>query len=255
MGNFQRPYFLKYFFPLMLAVCFLIIAVHSVTAQSNPGTPRPKVILISLDGAQPDIINQYLEQGVLSPNQGLGLLKSLGIVAKQNITCNPSLTAACHTSIGSGSNTSRTDVVANTFHLDASPFITTVSGFNAPIGGYSLNKEGYNFDGIQSPPVARLGDDSTTSQFLSVSNLYGAHGYNPITQEMSASFFAAGPDIRKGKLDQIRNIDVAPTIDQLLGVKPASTVQGTALNINLKTSWRQAARNAQVQLQSLAKVQ
>ncbi len=123
----------------MLAVCFVIVAVHSVTAQSNPGTPRPKVILISLDGAQPDRINKYLEQGVLSPNQGLGLLKSHGIFAKQNITCNPSLTAACHTTIGSGSNTSRTDVVANTFHLDASPFITTVSGFNAPIGGYSLN--------------------------------------------------------------------------------------------------------------------
>ncbi len=139
MGNFWRPYFLKRFLPLLLAVCFLTIVVHSVTAQSNPATP--KVILISLDGAQPDIINKYLDQGVLSPNQGLGLLKSRGIFAKQNITCNPSLTAACHISIGSGSNPSRTDVVANTFHLNASPFITNVSGFNAPIGGYSLNND------------------------------------------------------------------------------------------------------------------
>lgn len=139
MGNFQRPYFLKHFFPLVLAVCFLVIAVHSVTAQSSPGSARPKVILISLDGAQPDIINQYLDKGILKQNKGLGLLKTHGVYAKQNITCNPSLTAACHTTIGSGSNTSRTDVVSNTFHLTASPFVTTISGFSAPIGGYSRN--------------------------------------------------------------------------------------------------------------------
>ncbi len=142
MGSFWHPYFLKRFFPLILAVCFLTIAVHSVVAQSTPGTPRPKVILISLDGAQPDIVNQYLTSGVLSPNQGLGLLKSRGIFAKQNITCNPSLTAACHILIGSGSNTSKTDVVSNTFHLVASPFNQNISGFGAPIGGYTLTSNG-----------------------------------------------------------------------------------------------------------------
>jgi predicted AlkP superfamily phosphohydrolase/phosphomutase len=141
IGKFQRPYFFKHFLPLILAVCLLVIAVHSVTAKSTPSAPRPKVILISLDGAQPDRIQQYLDKGILTKNKGLGLLKSHGIYAKQNITCNPSLTAACHTSIGSGSNPNRTDVVANTFHLDASPFISTISGFNAPIGGYSLNND------------------------------------------------------------------------------------------------------------------
>lgn len=139
MGNFWSRHFLKRFFPLVLAVCFLAIAAHSVTAQSTSATGRPKVILISLDGGQPDTINKYLSTGVLSPNQGLGLLKSRGIFAKQNITCNPSLTAACHVLIGSGSNTSKTDVVSNSFHLVASPFNSNISGFGAPIGGYSYS--------------------------------------------------------------------------------------------------------------------
>lgn len=140
--NSWRSHLLKRFFPLVLAAFFLTTAVHSVTAQSTPGTARPKVILISLDGATPRFVNQYLASGVLSPNQGLGLLKSQGIVAQQNITCNPSLTAACHIAIGSGSTTARTDVVSNTFHLVASPFNQNISGFGAPIGGYSLGPDG-----------------------------------------------------------------------------------------------------------------
>ena len=137
--RFWSRSFIKRFSILVLAVFLLTITVHSVTAQLAPTIGRPKVILISLDGGQPDMINKYLASGVLSPNQGLGLLKSHGIVAKQNITCNPSLTAACHTLIASGSNSASTDVVANSFELLASPLGKTVSGFNAPIGGYSLN--------------------------------------------------------------------------------------------------------------------
>jgi arylsulfatase A-like enzyme len=49
---------------------------------------------------------------------------------------------------------------------------------------------------------------------------------------MSASFLAAGPDIGTGKLDKVRNIDVAPTILGILGVQPAATVQGKPINLN-----------------------
>ena len=141
MRNLWSHNFFKRFSILVLAVFLLTITVHSVTAQLAPATGRPKVILISLDGGQPDMVNKYLASGVLSPNQGLGLLKSHGIVAKQNITCNPSLTAACHILIGSGSNSASTDVVANSFELLASPLGRTVSGFNAPIGGYSFSND------------------------------------------------------------------------------------------------------------------
>ncbi|UFP95039.1 alkaline phosphatase family protein [Gloeobacter morelensis MG652769] len=94
---------------------------------------------------------------------------------------------------------------------------------------------GYNFDGTQSPVVYRQGDDTTvTTPVLSLANFYGAHGYDSRLPEMSAIFYAAGPNIRKGTFQAVRNIDVAPTILQILGVAPASTVQGNALNRLLK---------------------
>jgi predicted AlkP superfamily pyrophosphatase or phosphodiesterase len=91
--------------------------------------------------------------------------------------------------------------------------------------------EGYNFDGIQNPGVARLGDapfDTLTTVF-STPNFYGAHGHDPNLKSMSASFFAAGPDIRRGGVRRVSNIDVAPTIMHILGVKPGKTVDGRVL--------------------------
>ena len=88
---------------------------------------------------------------------------------------------------------------------------------------------GYNFDGTQSPVVQRFGDAPSTAPILSVPNFYGAHGYDPQLLDMSAIFYAAGPDIRHGVLNAVRNIDIAPTVEKLLGVTPASTVQGRAL--------------------------
>jgi len=94
---------------------------------------------------------------------------------------------------------------------------------------FAMLTVGYNFDGTQSPVVQRLGDAPSTSPILSVPNFYGAHGYDPQLLDMSAIFFAAGPDIRPGVLNAVRNIDIAPTVEKLLGVTPASTVQGRAL--------------------------
>lgn len=96
----------------------------------------------------------------------------------------------------------------------------------------AILKEGYNFDGTQIPVVQRLGDTSSTTPVLSVPNFYGAHGYDAALPNMSAIFYAAGPDIRRGTLTQVRNIDVAPTISHLLGVNPAPTVEGKVLNID-----------------------
>lgn len=134
--------FIKRFSLAILAALFLTLAVHSVTAQITPGTGRPKVILISLDGATPWLLNQYLSQGVIPANKGLGLLKNRGIVAAQNITCTPSLTAACHIAVGTGSKSARNDIPANSFHLVASPFTQNISGFAAPIGGYTIGQGG-----------------------------------------------------------------------------------------------------------------
>jgi hypothetical protein len=118
-------------------------------------------------------------------------------------------------------------VMSNTlsFGLETGPFIGQDSG-----DVYALLSIGYNFDGIQNPVVQRLGE-SSLNPILSVPNFYGAHGYNPEQRSMSAIFIAAGPDIRHRELEKVRNIDVAPTILDLLGVQPAATVEGKVLPI------------------------
>jgi hypothetical protein len=95
---------------------------------------------------------------------------------------------------------------------------------------FAMMTSGYNFDGTQFPVVQRLGDAVATAPVLSVPNFYGAHGYDPQLKDMSAIMFAAGPDVRSGSAELVHNIDVAPTIARILGVKPDKTVEGHALD-------------------------
>ena len=92
--------------------------------------------------------------------------------------------------------------------------------------------EGYNFDGIQSPGIARLCEAlfNATTTVYSVPNFYGAHGHNSNLQSMSAIFYAAGPSLKQGrKVDVLHNIDVAPTVLEILEVAPAPTVDGEVI--------------------------
>src|SRR5262249_58591414 len=77
--------------------------------------------------------------GTIPRDKGLGLLARTGVVAERNITVNPSLTAPSHIAMTTGSTAARNDISSNTFHLVASPFVSTISGFSAPIGGYSVH--------------------------------------------------------------------------------------------------------------------
>jgi predicted AlkP superfamily pyrophosphatase or phosphodiesterase len=82
-----------------------------------------------------------------------------------------------------------------------------------------IPKAGYAFSGSRGGPV------STT-----VVSSSGAHGYVNTDPEIDAIFIAAGSGIRRGVvLDRVRNIDVAPTIAALLGVKMPSNIQGRTL--------------------------
>src|SRR5262245_22897116 len=98
---------------------------------------------------------------------------------------------------------------------------------------FAMLRTGYNFDGTQSPVVIRKDDPVVGNPVLSVPNFYGAHGFDPNISNMSAIFFAAGPDIGRGTLHQIQTVDVAPTILKLLGVAAPSTVDGKALAVRL----------------------
>lgn len=118
------------------------LVVALALAVVSAGCAQPRVILISLDGASPHLVEAFRKDGTLPADRGLGLLARTGVVAERNITANPSLTAVSHIAIATGSNPARNDIPGNTFHLHASPFGTNASGFGAPIGGYSLDVQG-----------------------------------------------------------------------------------------------------------------
>jgi len=97
----------------------------------------------------------------------------------------------------------------------------------------ALMVEGYNFDGIQTPGVARLGDGpfNALTTVYSVPNFYGAHGHDSNLKSMSAIFYAAGPSFKPRKtVEVMRNVDVAPTVLEILGVAPAPTVDGEVIS-------------------------
>jgi Type I phosphodiesterase / nucleotide pyrophosphatase len=113
------------------------LLIFAALCMSAYGTP--KTVIISLDGATPRIVDQLNASGQLNPNEGINLLRAKGFSALQNITIAPSLTAPAHIAIATGSIAAANDVPANTFHLVASPFTFNISGFGAPIGGYSID--------------------------------------------------------------------------------------------------------------------
>ncbi|QPF89185.1 alkaline phosphatase family protein [Bradyrhizobium commune] len=97
---------------------------------------KPQVVLISLDGAKPNFIQQFIDEGVLPRDGGLARLSRHGAVALQNVTASPSLTAVSHIEIATGSTAVHNDIPSNTFEAIVGPITSSLSGFAAPIGGY-----------------------------------------------------------------------------------------------------------------------
>ncbi|MGB8168741.1 MAG: alkaline phosphatase family protein [Chthoniobacteraceae bacterium] len=120
----------------------LTIALAGLVASS--AIAAPKAILISLDGATPRLMQQYINNNAILPGTGIRLLQEKGVKANQNLTINPSLTAAAHIAIATGSNAAANDIPGNAFRLLATPSTSTFtqSGFGAPIGGYQLSPLG-----------------------------------------------------------------------------------------------------------------
>jgi arylsulfatase A-like enzyme len=48
---------------------------------------------------------------------------------------------------------------------------------------------------------------------------------------MSAIFIASGPNIRVGRIERARNIDIAPTVLKLLGMRGSDTIEGKPLSV------------------------
>src|SRR5262245_28994854 len=112
---------------------------HDQWDHGDENKGRRQVVIISLDGAKPDVIERFLRNGVLDRDGGLGTLARNGVVAEQNITATPSLTAVSHIAIATGSTAVHNDIPSNTFHPVGANISTSLSGFGAPIGGYTIN--------------------------------------------------------------------------------------------------------------------
>src|SRR5215475_5148706 len=121
----------------------------------RPTANAPKIVIISLDGAKPDFIQRYIDLGILPSNGGLAKL-SRGVVARQNVTANPSLTAVSHIAIATGSTAVHNDIPSNTFQAVAGTITSSVSGFAAAIGGYKISPLGPSPDPTAEPLWVKL---------------------------------------------------------------------------------------------------
>src|SRR5262245_30464994 len=126
---------------VLAAFCLTVNAHDDDERRGHDHKPqhKPQVVVISLDGAKPDMVERLQRAGVLDRKKGLGALARNGVAAEQNITITPSVTAAAHIAIATGSISAHNDIPANTYHPVATTIGTSISGFAAPIGGYQIS--------------------------------------------------------------------------------------------------------------------
>ena len=83
---------------------------------------------------------------------------------------------------------------------------------------------GYNLD-------FNAGTGAEAGNFFQPSTFFGQHGYDPRLAEMKAIFYAAGPDFKRRTLKEVDGVDVAPTIAEVLGIKPPTDAQGKSIKV------------------------
>ncbi len=99
------------------------------TAEPPTLTPEParrSVVLISWDGSRADLVYSLMDGGRM-PN--FASLAAAGLRAEYAQSIDPSLTAAAHNSISSGSFPARTGIVSNSFHVTGDDFYWYRVGF------------------------------------------------------------------------------------------------------------------------------
>lgn len=122
---------------LTLLLSFLLVAFQPgglEAQQSGPNGPadRPQhVVLLSIDGARTDLVQDFADEGVL-PN--MKRLIDDGVFAEGAIPVLPPVTAPSHASIITGASPSRTGIVSNAFR-------TVQRGSYRYAGGFSTVME------------------------------------------------------------------------------------------------------------------
>jgi hypothetical protein len=160
-------------------------------AESTNKTSSSRTILISFDGAQPEVIEKLLEQRKLPRNGGFAELIDKGTRAQGMTSVLPTLTATNHITIATGAYPERTNIPMNTFHDTESPLTATTSGFSAAIGAETLweaaKRQGKKVVTIAFAGADGRGDDRRGDQTLG----FGVRDGFSFVKFMNASHFDA----------------------------------------------------------------
>lgn len=116
----------------------ILLWLLALPAHADSQHVSSRTILISFDGAQPQVIEQLLRTKKLAGDGGFATLIREGTKADGMISVLPTVTAANHISIATGAYPERTNIPANTFHDTETPLTATTSGFSAPIDAETL---------------------------------------------------------------------------------------------------------------------
>ena len=138
---------------IRFVITTLIILLTTISCQPTPpteNTPNPpttvpptieptapatetavpqkhSVVLISFDGSRRDFVYGMMDDGTLPT---FASLANSGVRAEYAQTIDPSLTAAAHNSISSGSFPSHTGITSNSFHVTGDDFYWYRVGFD-----------------------------------------------------------------------------------------------------------------------------
>jgi Uncharacterized proteins of the AP superfamily len=100
-----------------------------------------------------------------------------------------------------------------------------------------ITRPPYAFEGpeIMKPEIAAAKENTEGPAIYEpkVKWFNSMHGFKPDVEAMHAIFYAWGPDVAKGKvLGRVDMIDVAPTVLNLIGLKPGLGTDGKALDLS-----------------------
>jgi predicted AlkP superfamily pyrophosphatase or phosphodiesterase len=148
-----------------------------------------RTILISFDGAQPEVIERLIRSGKLPWNGGFAKLIREGTKAEGMTSVLPTVTATNHISIATGAYPERTNIPANTLHNTETPLTATTSGFGAPIDAETLweaaKRQGKKVITIAFAGADGRGDDRRGNQTLG----FGVVDAFSVVKSMNASHF------------------------------------------------------------------
>ena len=182
-------YCVRILFVFLVAVLWL--PVSNVHADSQGKSAPPRIILISFDGAQPEVIERLLEERRLPPDGGFAELIHKGTRARGMTSALPTLTATNHITIATGAYVERTNIPSNTFHDTETPLTATTSGFSAPIAAETLwaagKRQGKKVITIAFAGADGRGEDRRGDQTLG----FGVRDGFSFIKSMNASHFDA----------------------------------------------------------------